>query len=179
MKRHLYRTVGSTKLSTRAFTVFLTQIEAILNSRPLATPSTEIDDPLALTPAHFIIGRLITAMPEPSSPKNNILSRHWSNLDKIIRQFWKKWNVEFLSSLKQRNKWRRELVQPAVNDFVIIKDENTPSMCRPLAHITQTVDGNDNIVRVVQVKRKTAIYIRAFSRLIPLHREKAKDCRTN
>ena len=71
MKRHLYRTVGSTKLSTSAFTTLLTQIEAILNSRPLTAPSTDKNDPLALTPGHFIIGRPITAIPEPSSPKNN------------------------------------------------------------------------------------------------------------
>ena len=103
-KRHLYRTVGSTKLSTSAFTTLLTQIEAILNSRPLTAPSTDINDPLAFTPGHFIIGRAITAIPEPSSPKNNTLSRHWRNIDKMIRQFWKKWSVEYLSSLQQRNK---------------------------------------------------------------------------
>ena len=159
MERHLYRIVGSTKLSTRPFTIFQTQIEAVLNSRPLTTPSTEINDPLALTPGIFIIGRPITAMPEPSSPENNTLSRHWRNLDKMNCQCWKKWSVEFLSSLKQWNKWRREYVQPAVNDFVIIREDNTPPMCRSLARTTQTFDGNDNIVRDVQVKTETGIYI--------------------
>ena len=179
MKLRLYRTVGPTKLSTRAFTIFLTLIEAILNSRPLATPSTEINDPQALTPGIFIIGRPITAMPEPSSPVNNILSRHWRYLDKMNCQCWKKWSVEFLSSLKQWNKWRREYVQPAVNDFVIIREDNTLPMCRLLARTTQTFDGNDNIVRAVQVKTQTGFYIRAFSHLILLRREKAKDCRAD
>ena len=53
MKHHLYRTVGLTKLSTSAFTTLLAQIEAILNSRPLTAPSTDINDPLALTPVTF------------------------------------------------------------------------------------------------------------------------------
>ena len=175
MKRHLYRTVESTKLSTSAFTTLLTQIEAILNSRPLTAPSTDINDPLALTPGHFIIGRPITAIPEPSSPTNNTLSRHWRNIDKMIRQFWKKWSVEYLSSLQQLNKWRTDNVQPAVDDIVIIKEDNTPPMCWPLARIIQTFDGNDNIVRVVQVKTQTGVYIRPVSRLIPLHREEPED----
>ena len=44
----------------------------------------------------------------------------------MIRQFWKKWSVEYLSSLQQRNKWRTENVQLAVDDIVIIKEDNIP-----------------------------------------------------
>ena len=175
MKRQLYRTVGLTKLSSSAFTILLTQIEAILNSRPLTAASTDINDPLALTLGHLIIGRPITAVPEPSSPKNNTLSRHWRNIDKMIRQFWKKWSVEYLSSLQQRNKWRTEHVQPAVDNILIIKEDNTRPVFWPLARIIQTFDGNDNIVRFVQVKTQTGLYIRPVSRLIPLHREEPED----
>ena len=104
---------------------------------------------------------------------NNTLS-HWRNIDKMIRQFWKKWSVKYLSSFQQRNKWRTENVQPAVDDIVIIKEDNTPPMCWPLARILQTFDGND-IVRVVQVKTQTGVYIRPVSRLIPLQREEPED----
>ena len=174
MKLQLYRKVGSTKLSTSDFATLLTQIEAILNSRPLTAPSTDIK-PLALTPGHFIIGRHITATPQPSSPRKNTLSRHWRNIEKMIRQFWKKWSVEHFSSLQQLNKWRTENVQQTVDNIVIIKEDNTPPMCWPLASIIQTFDGNDNIVRVVQVKTQTGVYIRPVSRLIPLHREESED----
>ena len=103
------------------------------------------------------------------------MSRHWRNIDKTIRQFWKRWSVEYLSSMHKRNKWRTENVQPAVDDIVIIKEDNTRPMCWPLARIIQKFDGNDNIVRVVQVKTQTGVYIRPISRLIPLHREEPED----
>ena len=72
-------------------------------------------------------------------------------------------------------KWRTENVQPAVNDIVIIKEDNTPPICWQLARIIQTFDGNDNIVRVVQVKTQTGVYIRPVSRLVLLHREEPED----
>ena len=84
-------------------------------------------------------------------------------------------SVEYFSSLQQLNKWRTENVQTAVEDIVIIKEDNTPPMCWPLARIIQTFDGNDNIVRLVQIKTQTGVYIRPVSRLIPLHQKAQED----
>ena len=93
----------------------------------------------------------------------------------MISQFWKKWSAEYLSSLQHRNTGRTENVQPTVDDIDIIEEENSPPICWPLAGIIQTFDGNDNIVRVDQVKTQTGVHIRPVSRLKPLHREAPED----
>ena len=64
-------------------------------------------------------------------------------------------------------------------DSVIIKEDNTPPMCWPLARIIQTIDANDINVRVVRVKTQTGVYIRPVSRLIPLHRQEPEDRRAD
>ena len=64
--RHFYRTVGKTKMSFENFTTLITQIEASLNSRPLTAPVSKPNDTSVLTPAHFLIGRPLTTLPEPS-----------------------------------------------------------------------------------------------------------------
>ncbi|XP_070075679.1 uncharacterized protein [Drosophila takahashii] len=64
VKLHLRRVVGAAALTIEELSTVLAQIEAILNSRPLAQVSDHTVDPL--TPAHFLIGQPYTAVPEPS-----------------------------------------------------------------------------------------------------------------
>ncbi|GBM69341.1 hypothetical protein AVEN_155764-1 [Araneus ventricosus] len=65
-KYHFKRVAGNSKFSYEELLTLTTQIEAILNSRPLTPLSADVDDLDVLTPAHFLIGRPITAIVEPS-----------------------------------------------------------------------------------------------------------------
>ena len=104
--RHMYHSIGRTKLFFEDFTTLLTQIEAILNSRPITSVSNDPNDALALTPGHFLIGRPITALPEPKTTGKETISltRQKKRMDNLIRDFWKKWSTEYLSNLQQRKK---------------------------------------------------------------------------
>lgn len=51
-------------LTYEELATLLTQIEAVLNSRPLCPLSDDSDDLSALTPGHFLIGEPLTTVPE-------------------------------------------------------------------------------------------------------------------
>ncbi|GFX78361.1 integrase catalytic domain-containing protein [Trichonephila clavipes] len=65
-KHHLYRTLVNSKITFEKFETIKIQIEGILNSRPLVPLSDNINEYEVLTPGHFIIGRPISAIPEPA-----------------------------------------------------------------------------------------------------------------
>ena len=64
MKGHLLKIVGNNVLTFEAMNTYLIEIEAILNSRPITTISSDPNDLTALTPSHFLIGDVLTSIPE-------------------------------------------------------------------------------------------------------------------
>ena len=101
VKNHLKRLLGQSFLTFEEYYTVLTQIEACLNSRPITYLSDDPTDPLPLTPGHFLIGEALVALPETdvsSTPDNQLII--WDRLQKIKQHFWKRWSVEYLSSLQ-------------------------------------------------------------------------------
>ncbi|GFX81266.1 integrase catalytic domain-containing protein [Trichonephila clavipes] len=85
-KHHLYRTLVNSKITFEEFETIIIQIEGILNSRPLVPLSDNINEYEVLTPGHFIIGRPISAIPEPAilDISDNRLSR-WQYTTKCVQ----------------------------------------------------------------------------------------------
>ena len=67
-KTSLRHVAGESSLRYDELQTLLTQVEAILNSRPLSPLSEDPNDPQPLTPAHFLIGA-----PQGSFLESNIL----------------------------------------------------------------------------------------------------------
>ncbi|GFX26018.1 integrase catalytic domain-containing protein [Trichonephila clavipes] len=118
-KHHLYRTLVNSKITFEEFETIIIQIEGILNSRPLVPLSDNINEYKVLTPGHFIIGRPISAIPEPAilDISDNRLSR-WQYTTKCVQTLWKRWKNDYLNHLQQRNKWQFEKNNVAVGYLV-------------------------------------------------------------
>lgn len=168
-KYHLRRVVGDVVLNFEEVTTLLAQIEACLNSRPLTQLSGDPNDLLPLTPGHFLVGRALSAIPEPdfSNVTENRLSR-WHLLQKLTQDFWKRWSTEYLSRLQQRPKWWKKTEALKIGDLVLVKEERLAPMQWRLGRILELHPGKDKLVRVVTLKTSSGVFRRPVVKISPL-----------
>ena len=80
-------------------TTAVTEIEMIVNSRPLTYISTEdVEEPI--TPSHLLVGRRLMSLPDnrdiddDSVVEHSTLTKRMIHLNKILDHFWQRWNKE-------------------------------------------------------------------------------------
>ncbi|XP_017796995.1 PREDICTED: uncharacterized protein LOC108578221, partial [Habropoda laboriosa] len=99
-KHHFSRVIGETLLTYEALHSYATEIEAILNSRPLTSLSSDPNDFNPLTPAHFLIGGPLTSIPEHDFRDTNVSQLStWQHVQKMKQHFWTRWHKEYLHEL--------------------------------------------------------------------------------
>nr|CAI5825550.1 unnamed protein product [Callosobruchus analis] len=169
-KFHLKRVIGLRVVTFENFLTILTQIEGIMNSRPLSPLSLDPGDLSALTPAHFLIGRSLTALPEgelTAIPDNRL--NQYQKLQSLIQHFWSRWSKEYLTELQTRAKWKRDhkvLLKPGV--MVLVKNEDLV-ICRwQLGRVVAVYPGPDGVVRVAEVQTTRGTSRRAVNKLCVL-----------
>ena len=88
IKFHLGRSIREILLTFEASATLLSQIEGLLNSRLLESLREDPEVVNALTPGHFLIGKAINSVPEPSLREiNEFWMCRWTNFLQITQQF--------------------------------------------------------------------------------------------
>lgn len=169
IKLHLKRVIGDQLLTYEEMTTVLTQIEAVLNSRPLTMLNSDPSEPTALTPSHFLtlgpLNSLYTA--DVSTVSTNLVKRKYL-LDKIIESFWKRWKNEYLHTLQMRQKWNTPTKPVIKGTVVLLNLDNVPPLKWPLGVIDNVFPGKDGIIRVVSVRTNSGTYQRPVVKVSPL-----------
>lgn len=166
-KHHLIRVIGTQTLTFEEYGTILSQVEAILNSRPMGPLTDEPTDTSALTPGHFIIGEPFIGLPDErdfTELKTNNLGR-WEHLQQMIQNFWKRWHREYIGSLVNRSKWSKRNRNLEIGDLVIVKQDNIPPLRWKMARIISVIPGRDGAVRTVKIKTGTGEYLRPITKL--------------
>ena len=119
-KNLLYRTIQNASLTHEEMVTLVSQIEAILNSRPITAISSDPSDFNALTPGHFLIGEPLTTIVEPNLQKlkTGQLSR-WQIVTARQQHFWDRWSKEYLHQLQHRRKWQTPQPNITTNSLVL------------------------------------------------------------
>ncbi|XP_052901615.1 uncharacterized protein LOC128309298 [Anopheles moucheti] len=178
-KRHLYRHLGSTRLSYEGYSTILQQIEAAMNSRPLLPTSDDPNDLAALTPAHFLIGTSMHSVPTPDYTGLKMCTldelQKWQLM---FQRFWKHWTSEYLQELQKDNMRHHRTNDILPGRLVILMDESLPTTRWPLARIIDVHPGQDQLTRVVKLKTAKGILTRPITKIciLPLAADPNTTC---
>ena len=152
-KRAIYAILGSADITDEELLSDVVGAEGLINSRPLTYQSANPQDPVPLTPNHFLHGQLGGRF-APDGVDSTAFNprRRWRRVQELVRHFWHRWLREWLPSLNPRKKWFRDQKNFQEGDVVIVMSPDTPRERWPLGRITKAHPGQDGRVRVdVQV----------------------------
>lgn len=172
-KFHLKRVAGNAALTFEELATLFTQIEAILNSRPLSPLSSNCTDPSPLTPGHFLIGRPLTSI--PTMPVNVTRPNRYELIEKIRQHFWDRWQREYISELQQRTKWRTPQRELACGDVVVLKEDNLPPLQWRLGRVCRLYPGTDGVNRVADLTTSKGVIRRAVNKMCLLPTDEPQD----
>lgn len=174
VKRALKIVVGGSRLTDEVLHTVLTEIESMVNGRPLTYVSMDgrYFDPL--TPNHLLLGCANANMsPGRFQEKERNSRKRWRQAQTMADHFWNRWRREYIPSLMTRSKWREDKRNLKVGDVVLMAEDSTPRGFWPLARVEKVFKGDD-CVRSADLRTASgAVYCRPVTKICPL--EEADD----
>ena len=123
-KRCLRKVIGTACLSYDELLTVVTEVEAVLNSRPLTYVSSEdVEEPL--TPSHLMHGYRVMSLPDHSNvnlddpdfyESPDSLNRRFKHLATVMKKLWSQWRKEYLIDLRESH--RTLLAKRKTSDIV-------------------------------------------------------------
>ena len=167
VKRALRTVLGRQCVSEDVLHTVLTEVEYMLNSRPLTYSSGDVRDPEPLTPNHFLLGMPQAAVSPGVFGDKEVMSRSkWRQSQALAELMWKRWQKEYLPLLLPRKKWNTEVDNLAEGDVVLMAEDDSPRGFWPLARVTEVIPGEDGRVRSVRVQTASkSVYHRPVSKI--------------
>ncbi len=120
-KQTLKSAVREQFLCDEALLTLATEVERILNDRPITQVSDDHRDPQALSPNTLLLLRPNRCFPPGVFDKtDNYCRRWWRQVQYVANIFWRRWLKEYLPALQVRSKWQHSRRNLAVNEIVLV-----------------------------------------------------------
>ena len=182
VKRCLRKVLGNARLTFDELLTALVEVEGTLNSRPLTYEYEELDKE-ALTPSHLIYGRRIkSANPGEfiDEEEQTSMGKRFVYLSKKLAHFWKRWQREYLTDLREFHKCKTGSTGRVVQEgeVVTVYEEGRKRGIWKMAVVENLVKGKDEVVRGANIRvlsrGKPARISRPIQLLYPLEIKSAR-----
>ena len=149
----LLKTHG-TSLNSEAITTLMTEVEAVLNSRPLMTELLSDDNSLnKIHPYNILTMKNKVVMPPPGEYGRAYINgfKQWRRVQHITK-FWNRCHKQFLVTVKQCQKWSKKKRDFQTEDIALLKDDSHHRNHWPIACILEICVDKHGDVRNVKLK---------------------------
>jgi len=163
-KQCLRTIVTDRLLDEESLRTFLTEIESLMNSRPLTSISDDVNDEEVLTPNHFLVNRFPQTEDLVGDEINTRVK--WQKVQAATTKFWELWTKLYLPELTKRSKWFKEKRSLKVSDVVIYVDNTLLRKKWPIGRIVKVFPSADGMIRKVELKTKSGIYVHVYRIII-------------
>nr|CAH8863828.1 unnamed protein product [Trichobilharzia regenti] len=144
-------------LTDESLMTYLTEVERILNSRPLVPVYDDSSQLDVLTPNHILLSRNPEQVPEIDVSLCGRYSRRWKQGQLLADTFWRRWKREYLTTLQSRAKWVQRHRNLQVGDLVLVTAEPSPRNRWSMGIITGVTASCDGYIRKVDIKTPRGI----------------------
>jgi hypothetical protein len=151
-------------LTDEALMTYVTEVERILNNRPLVPIYDDDTDRFALTPNDLLLLRPVGNIPNVVLGFNRF-TRQWKQAKYLAGVFWCRWLKEYVPTLQQRVKWHNPTRNFRVNDVVLVVTESSARAGWPLGRIVEVYPGLDGMIRKAAVKSNGVTLLRDVRKL--------------
>ena len=176
VKRSLRKILFRSTITYEELLTVIAEIEGILNSRPLCYHySDEVEEDI--TPSHLFSGRrLLTPYINDTNQETTLnqvkLSKRIRYIKELINCLWKRWQNEYLTSLREFQTIGTNQKRIKEGDIVVIHNHQAKRSQWRLGKIIELITGEDLIPRAAKVKvinqNGTNVIKRPISKLYPL-----------
>ena len=144
----------------------MTEVEAILNSRPLVPVMYDDKGQEPLTPNHLLLFKgNPNLLPGLFDKKHCCTRRCWAQIQYMSNQFWCRWIKKFLPNLSQRQKWFQKNRNLQLNDIVLIVEDMQQMSKWVLGRVVKTFPDKSGVVHTVSVKTPSSVITRPITKL--------------
>lgn len=173
VRKILRALLGEQIVSDESLRTLTTEVQGILNSRPMTPVSSDPRDLEPITPNHLLLLRSNLNLPPGVFSKEDMYSRRrWRQVQYLSDIFWKRWLKEYLPTLHERSKWLKPRPSLAIGDLVLIVDENVHRGKWPLGRVEEVFRGKNGFVRSARIHTSLTTFIRPVTKLCFLESDK-------
>jgi len=131
-KSTIKKVLGRTHASLITLQTLVTEVEAVLNDRPLTYVMPDVMDAQPLTPSHLLCGRRITSLPhmlmeddeieDPTYGAARDVQYRARKQAQLFQHFQHRWKEKYLTSLREFRVAGKNLQTVKVGDVVLVHD---------------------------------------------------------